>query len=169
MQTLQKVQSEQAKANINVIPVPHINLANYLQSVNEIITATIERPTSIIGLSENPSDEKGQFARRGMELHEHIPDEICAFCGQSITNDRWELLRKYFSNEYQQLENRVQNGKNKLKQLKTQIMSIVIPARTDFYVSFENNAQNAIQNFKDVQEKYKQFIDELMISLDKSQ
>lgn len=167
LQTLQKVQSEQAKANINVIPVPHINLANYLQSVNEIITATIERPTSIIGLSENPSDEKGQFARRGMELHEHIPDEICAFCGQSITNDRWELLRKYFSNEYQQLENRVQNGKNKLKQLKTQIMSIVIPARTDFYVSFENNAQNAIQNFKDVQEKYKQFIDELMISLDK--
>lgn len=162
---LKKIQTEQAKANISEVKSLNIDLSAYLQSVNEIITSNIEKPTAILGLSENPSDEKGKFARYGMEIHEHKENEACAFCGQMIPDFRWEDLQRYFSDEYQKLEERIQKGKTSLTQLKEQVTQVSLSAKNEFYSIFETDAQSKIQSFKEIQEEYKKFIDELIVTL----
>lgn len=56
---------------------------------------------SVIGqLQQNP--EVNLWAKKGWELHQHLPGEQCAFCGNELSQNRIEELDDHFSKAYQE-------------------------------------------------------------------
>ena len=101
------------KPDVIPIELPTINLDSYLKSTNEILKASVKQPESIPELNNNPS--KQQFAKTGLDIHEHKEGEVCAFCGSEISDNRWVALGNYFNNEVKTLENRIETGLTKIK------------------------------------------------------
>ena len=54
------------------------------------------------------TDLKRSFAQQGMNAHMEDKDEICAFCGNALTEERWELLRQYFDESFNQQEHNIE-------------------------------------------------------------
>lgn len=96
------------KAEIAYVTLPVIDLGAYLKSTNEVLDASVKQPAAIPELSNNP--RKQQFARTGLDIHEHKQGEVCAFCGSEISDDRWIALGNYFNSEVKALELRIETG-----------------------------------------------------------
>lgn len=80
---------------------------NLKDDVNSILVASI-KPQKIIKELQNNS-KKEQFALEGMKIHKRQENEICAFCGNKITKERWELLDNYFSKAVDNLQKNIEN------------------------------------------------------------
>lgn len=93
--------------------LPVIDLGAYLKSTNEVLGASVKQPASIPELKDNP--QKQQFAKTGLEIHQHEQGEVCAFCGNEISESRWIALGNYFNNEVKALELRIEAGKAKIQ------------------------------------------------------
>lgn len=72
----------------------NIDYKKYLISINEILQSKVEEKTKIVRLN---SQERINFTQRGLELHKHDEENICAFCGNEITIKTIEELETYFS------------------------------------------------------------------------
>ena len=96
------------KPDIEPFKLPGIDLQKYLDSTNEVLSASVPQPKEIPELHDNTP--KQAFAKQGMEIHEQTPDEICAFCGNEISPERWRVLGDYFNAEVKSLENRISKG-----------------------------------------------------------
>lgn len=83
--------------NANIITWTNIDLARQLENVNEIITSAVHQRVEIPRLKDDP--EKTQFAKEGLEIHNHIDGEICAFCGNPISPETFFDLQNFFSSD----------------------------------------------------------------------
>lgn len=77
------------------IDLPMINTEQILENTNKLLQKSVKESFSIEELSEN--DKKRQFAEEGLSLHE--ANDKCAFCGNTINNERIEKLKRYFSSK----------------------------------------------------------------------
>lgn len=102
------------KPDIEQVALPVIDLSSYLKSTNEVLKSAVKQPAFIPELSDNPA--KQQFAKTGMDIHEHRHGEVCAFCGHEIDESRWEALGNYFNGEVKALEQRVDAGIAKVQE-----------------------------------------------------
>ena len=84
---------------------PDMDLLSHLESTNEILQSRVDQTQDIPDLTGKT--DKQNFARQGMGIHEHKAGEICAFCGNEITDERWLLLGNYFNYEVKTLEGRI--------------------------------------------------------------
>lgn len=160
-----EVLKEQEKPKIRNISYTHIVWSDYLNSVNDIIGSGISKPDVIPGLSENPSDDKGKFARQGMRIHDHEPNETCAFCGNVISEDRWELLLSYFSDEYQRLDRRINKGIDTLREMQKTINQTLLPDESQFYEKFKSDINQLVLNIGEKRREQNDFINVLINSL----
>lgn len=101
------------KADVTSINFPDIDLSTYLATVNDIIKSSVTQTIDIPELTGN--SDKQSFARQGMSIHEHKAGEICAFCGNKITSERWQLLGNYFNDEVKKLESRIADQNAKIR------------------------------------------------------
>lgn len=102
------------KPDIELVKLPSVNLAGYLQSTNEILSTRVTQSSILPELSGSP--KKQQFARIGMDTHEHKTGEVCAFCGSEITDERWIALGNHFNDEVKKLESRIELGVQLIEQ-----------------------------------------------------
>lgn len=96
------------KPDITSVSLPVIDLTAFLKSSNEVLGTSVKKSSVIPELDGNP--QKQQFAKLGKEIHEHKAKEICAFCGNEITEERWIALGNHFNVEVKNLENRIELG-----------------------------------------------------------
>lgn len=85
------------KADVPNILFPDIDLSFYLESTNEVLQSSVAQTQDIPELAGKT--DKQNFARQGMIIHQHKIGEICAFCGNEISDERWQLLGNYFNDE----------------------------------------------------------------------
>lgn len=93
------------KADIALVILPKINLNDRLISTNKILKSKIKQTTSLPELEGDP--QKQQFAKLGKEIHKHKAGELCAFCGNEITDERWVALGNHFNTEVKKLEKQI--------------------------------------------------------------
>lgn len=102
------------KPDIAPVTLPIIDLGHYLKSTNGVLQASVKQPATIPELNDNA--QKQQFAKTGLDIHEHRQGEICAFCGNEISEERWVALGNYFNSEVKNLELRIENGITKIQE-----------------------------------------------------
>lgn len=103
----------------NLEPFPSVNLVQIFRDTNELLEAPIRQFVPIPELDGN--DEKRQFAERGVEIHKREEGERCAFCNNTITEDRWEQLEEYFSAASKNLKDRIEKELDTLNKLEAEL------------------------------------------------
>lgn len=129
----------------NEISFPTIDFNTILNDVNKILMFSLESTESINGIDNSNEN----FAKEGLTLYEnkHIND-ICPFCGNSISTERIHLLKNYFSREAlttfefkkTQLIKKISGYIDNIKLLKIK--------ENDFYPIFENDIKSLSLNLE---------------------
>ena len=157
------IKAEQ-KANIVAKEFPKIQLLEYLKAVNEILVAHVSQPESIPELVGK--SEKESFAKMGMRIHTHQVGEKCVFCGNEISEERWDLLAKYFNNEVEKLNERIKNGIQKIEIEKAKIEAISELKTSDFYPEFREKTIELNLAILNKKKELVDFFDKLSKKLD---
>lgn len=137
VQTNELILSDTPKNIITSINLPDINLKSITEAVNSILTESIEEEH----LLSMPTDlranvEKQNFAIQGLKVHQssnNYHDELCAFCGSKITDERWRLLVQLFDNQATDIENRINDIESVISRTIKDIKSIALPTQSAFY------------------------------------
>lgn len=146
------------------IVIPDVDLTSYLGLTNEILQSSVAQPQDIPELKDNV--EKQNFARQGMHIHTHEDGEVCAFCGNEISNQRWQLLGNYFNDEVKKLEGRVDSGLEKIKSALVQISDIEEIRVDDYYDRYLEDVKSINLQLKARRGEYKEFLEHLKSSLE---
>lgn len=149
----------------DVIPVelPTIDLDSYLKSTNEVLGTSVKQPESIPELNDNPN--KQQFAKTGLDIHEHKKGEICAFCGNKISDGRWAALGNYFNNEVKTLEHRIEAGITKIENELKRIDKIKEIDEYTYYEKYSGQIKQLNTNIKIKKGEYKIYFNDLKKAL----
>ena len=125
---------------VNTVEWKHVNYSAYLKSTNEILKSKVEEKNRIKRLQNN--QQRINFAEEGMQIHKHQSGEICAFCGNAISEETFQELESYFSaDEVAVLRNRIVEGKKKVSQLSSLIISMKW-TQAAFYPEYQETAGN---------------------------
>ncbi|MHB8131423.1 MAG: AAA family ATPase [Mobilitalea sp.] len=124
---------------IESIDFTNLDLNGYLISTNEILRSSVNQKQYIFELNGNT--DKQSFARQGMKIHEHRVGEICSFCGNEITEERWLLLGNYFNESVKNLEQRIENGISKIKANIEMVKNIEEIDDRKFYEKFKSEIE----------------------------
>ena len=150
------------KKNIESIVFPNFDLSDRLKSANEILQSSVSQQQLIDELKDNP--EKQNFAKKGMEIHKH--GEKCSFCGNDISEPRWQLLGAYFNDEVKKLEKRIKENIEKIENEIITINTLKEINKSDFYKKFADQIEKLNLQIKNTKNERIKFLENLKISLE---
>lgn len=136
-------------------------LATILNAVNDILQDKAEEHIRIQRIEDSP--EKRKFAQQGLALHKS--GEICAFCGNVISEKNFNELKAYFSgNELKKLD---EKRKNKIKEIEKHIAEInqVKIDPDDFYPNYQEQIIELRNQYQVNSENICKFLTELETAL----
>lgn len=127
------------KKDVNRIDLAFIDLKEERNRINSLLQKTVEPTENILELKDV---QKQDFAKAGLGCHK--PNENCAFCGNVITKERYEKVKRYFSSDdIKTFEKEIQK---KLEFIKTEInLEVINIDEKLFYPEF----QEKIKGFKE--------------------
>lgn len=138
------------KNNLPKIKNSAYELKDILTIANTLLKKKVT-PSTVIKELEN-NQELRRFAQRGTELH--TKGDKCAFCGNIVSDNRWNELDSYFNDEVTELKMLIQQKINKIDLILHEINAIDIPKPAAFYPELEEKASkillNCADNLKDV-------------------
>ncbi len=152
------------KAEVSNILFLNVDLSSHLESVNAILQCSVVQTKDIPELTSQA--EKQNFARQGMSIHEQKSGEICAFCGNEITTERWQLLGNYFNDKVKQLERRIADRITKIKSELKALYEIEKIEKDKFYSKFEQDIINVNLKVNTKRNEYKEFFESLQSALE---
>ena len=106
--TMKSVTLNLSDNDLPILPIV-TSIAKLTASVNDILARAVKPSTIIPELMNDP--DKQAFAQRGMEIHVRKEGERCAFCGNILSDDRWQMLDDFFSTATDELKSRIGKGK----------------------------------------------------------
>lgn len=151
------------KADVSVIQFPDVDLSSCLESANKILQSSVTKKQDIPELTGKT--DKQDFARQGMRIHEQNPGELCAFCGNEITNERWQLLGNYFNDEVIKLESRIESKINQIESDLETIKRIDEIKKEKFYDKFEQKIKTLNLQIIAKRNEYRKFLESLQKAL----
>jgi wobble nucleotide-excising tRNase len=144
------------------------SVKNIYDSVEAILKA--EPPQSeVVEALENDNDMY-KWAKEGLKLHSNNGKEICSFCGNGITKNRYGLLNNYFSNASAKLRSEIENCKLLLTNEATALDNINIPkSKNDFTDKCHTDFEDQLEKWREVKKAYKKFLKNLSNELDRKE
>lgn len=146
------------------IVIPDVDLKTHLDLTNEILQSSVAQPQNIPELKDNA--EKQSFARQGMKIHSHKNGEVCAFCGNEISNQRWQLLGNYFNNEIKKLEERIDSELKKIESALVQIEKIKDIRVSNYYDRYSDDVKSINLQLKAKRGEYEGFLRQLKAAIE---
>lgn len=131
--------------------------------VDNILDSKVS-PSRIIAELEN-EPKKQQWVKEGLGLHNKEAGEHCAFCGNNILKQRFDLLDAYFSDEVSKFENIIESKIKELKKYKKQINELDTLFLEDYYEIYQGEANSLKMEIDIEKQRVDIFIEELMQAL----
>lgn len=97
----QNLLNERANTDILVVSKPNLDLIALNIKAKELVTKSISSSNKIEQLLKNAI--LNRWVKEGRQLHKDKP-EICSFCGNDISQERWDELDSHFDEESEKLE-----------------------------------------------------------------
>ena len=156
------------KSEIKMAPdivFPHEDMTQILDEINSILQKTVSERVKVKRIDNNP--EKREFAKKGLLLHRK--GEVCAFCGNKITDYVFEELESYFSaDEVKEFQMEIVKKIEEMALLTQKISGIKV-SLTDFYPNYVKEAMVMEEEIEKLKNSYTHFIDKLKNALDEKQ
>lgn len=156
------IKAEEKKEPKNV-KFPVMNLNDFLNNTNTILKKFVSSHKIIEELDNNI--DKQNFAKEGIRIHNRDSEEKCAFCGNTIDENRWNLLGNYFNDEVKKFENEIDHYVNLMEQNLSNITDLEEINSDHFYVHFEKRINGINTQIRNLEVEYKEFITYLMKNL----
>ncbi len=151
------INSEVKKAS--KINIEKIDLQDLLNKTNIILQKEVKEKKAIARFENK---DKIEFAMKGKDIHKK--GDVCAFCGNKISDDVFEELIVYFSvDEVSELENNIKTIKKLHKELEEKVENININ-EYEFYEKYKKEMKNL--NIDGLKVKYLEFLFEIKKALD---
>lgn len=160
---LELLRSKEKKVDKNV-QFPNIDCDELLKSTNSILQSFVSQTLIIAELEDNA--DKQNFAKEGVRIHEHKPGAICSFCGNTISEKRWEQLGNYFNQEVKSFEIRIMKLVEEIAKKRVILSTLTEINKDNYLLQFLDrivkiNMEIIIRN-----SEYLKYFDELIRSLE---
>jgi wobble nucleotide-excising tRNase len=160
---IQKAIQQTTKPAINVLPMPNFDISGILMEAKELLQKTTT--SQIIEVLK--SDETlGKWVERGLAIHKERELAICAFCNQTIPQNRLSDLEKHFNQDYQNLIESVRRLKGKCS---TRKVAINFPDASNFYEDMASEYLNKKKEADDLIEAFNKRLDFVISVLERKE
>lgn len=148
-----------------VISFPKVNLKELETNVDVILQKSVIERVKIRRL-ENDT-EKREFAKKGYHIHKR--GEVCAFCGNQISDTTWDELESYFSaDEVKTFQDEIGHKIEEIDLLNEQISALKIDSNK-FYPAYVHEAKEIDQELEKKKKEMFSFLKKLRTELDEKQ
>ena len=149
-----KIIDEVEKLNINEIRVSSVNLSQFVNDTEKLISKKITITNTIEELLRD--NLLHNWVEKGLEYHKG-KRTTCAFCKSKISNERWKELEEHFSKESEELKKLlmskiedIENAKNRINDfLQNQDIK-----KEYFYTIFHEELESSLSNWGKVVSEY---------------
>ncbi|ODS33595.1 MAG: hypothetical protein SCARUB_01258 [Candidatus Scalindua rubra] len=161
--TLQKAIQQTIKPTINPLTMPNFDISDILTEVKEILQKTA---TSQIIEALKSDETLGKWVEHGLSIHKERELSTCAFCNQTIPQNRLSDLENHFNQDYQNLIEGVRLLKEKCSTRKVAINFI---DASNFYEDLSSEYLNKKKGADDLIKAYNQRLDSIISILEQKE
>lgn len=148
---------DQVKSNVPLLPSLSLNFQEICSDAGELLSREIGSSNKIVGLLRDAA--LNDWVREGCRLHEN-KSNVCAFCGNIISDQRWAVLHAHFDEESQNLNKDIDDLILKIKSEKEYINTFLNIDVNLFYSKYQNILENGLKKgYKNVVLKYIEQLD----------
>lgn len=145
---------------VGEIIIPDISLKKLIENANLLLSRKVEEH---IGIKRLDSPEKRQFAQAGMKIH--IGGDVCAFCGNIISEESYSELVRYFDiDEIEKLKKELKLMEQEIEAYKNSLTEVLIQT-SSFYPEFFSRISPLIDRFNVTRQKYLKHLDAVQHSI----
>lgn len=163
IQEYERTISEQAKNRIQTVASPVLSMNTFLSETKELLERRIGSSNKITDLLHDIA--LNEWVKTGVELH--AERKACAFCGNTISDERWNVLRAHFDEESKKLEEDIDDSIFRMEKEKNAIASSLAIDKSLFYSAFHSRLDDIARKFALERENYNEQIDSLINQLKK--
>lgn len=137
-----------------------LDLNELLSKTNNLLSEKVEEEVIIERIDNN---EKRCFAEKGLQIHKE--GDVCAFCGNKISDGTIVELKKYFdADKVKKFETAITDFIKEIEAKKIQINSVCMDD-TEFYVDYQEKVYECKKRLEDAISTYNDFFNSLIQSL----
>lgn len=162
---LKKTVSETEKPAITALPESEPHLSGYEKQVVDLVTKKITLTKTLQELVENKLLQ--DWVDKGREVNKDR--KCCAFCGNPISEERWEEINAHFSKESEELKNGLTELKRNLEQAALKLDGFLESKgliKENIYAAFLGEYEKVMGGWNAYVEQYKKAIDKLITLVD---
>lgn len=134
---------ETIKIQISPIIAPEIDLQTLNNKVKEVVTRPITPSNKIEELVKIAV--LNRWVKEGRKIHKENDLKECSFCGNKISEERWEELDKHFDEESEKLEKEIDSMLQEVDSYVTKISDVLPIDKNLFYTNFQNELEQLIE------------------------
>ena len=155
----ENIAQEQPKSCVNPIRCLQFSFSDFCQQAEELLDRKISASSKIQELLFDTAISS--WIREGMDLLEG--KKICAFCGNTITDERWEIIHSHFDESLKRLEIDIDSLVARMETEKERVARSFTVDKNQFYCKYHQRIDTLIEKHRVV---VKQYIDSLGVIID---
>ena len=135
MKQYDKEISESKLSPLPIFCAPELNFTSLVTEAEKLVTKEISESNKIDELVRNAI--LNRWVKEGRTYHKDRPNK-CAFCGNFISENRWQELEKHFDEESELLEKEIDTLIERIEREKEIVQSALDINKNLFYSQFHN-------------------------------
>lgn len=148
----EQIIKEEIKQEIKYSLFEQFKYLDFSERAKELLSKNIVDTNKIEELIKNAS--LNNWVKTGYDLHKNDRENCkCGFCGNIVSQTRWEELDKHFDEETEKLKQNLISFQNEISNEITKISNV--QDKTLFYTEFQNDAENILNGLQEEYDKYK--------------
>lgn len=143
---------ERANPDIPAIAKPNIDIDSINLKASDLITRPISSSNKIEQLLKDAIINR--WVKEGRQIHKD-KIELCSFCGNNISEERWNKLDSHFDEESEKLEKEIDTLINEIKNLIHNLNTQLSINKNAFYLKFHSELDRLILLRQNIIDKIK--------------
>jgi wobble nucleotide-excising tRNase len=152
---------EQSKPEISLLSTPNLRIRYFLKTAAELLSREIGTSKKIIELLHDAV--LNEWVKNGKALLEG--NDICAFCGNPISKERWENINDHFDEESKNLEAEIDVLLSEINADKEQLLSADNIDKNAFYSRYFQTVGSFIEARSNAAKDYCSSLDSIVDQL----
>lgn len=143
---LEKLIREEPKSEVRFLRKIKIDFQEMKEKTKDLVERKVLRTDKIEELVKDTM--LNNWVEEGKKLHEERQLETCAFCGNPISESRWQELEKHFDEASKHLKNEIKEQTDKLDHIIEDISNGFDIDINLFYPNFSEKLEKLVEKYK---------------------
>ncbi|WP_145329933.1 AAA family ATPase [Paenibacillus xylanexedens] len=142
---------EQVKSIVPALPTLSLQWEKFCIEAEELLSQEIGSSDKISELLREVS--LNEWVKKGYDLHKD-KREMCAFCGEKVSDERWSVLHKHFDDESRALEQRIGKLIEKIEMEMQAVENGFVTDKGLFYSNFHKEIEKLSESYSEFSSRY---------------